>query len=118
MFMPKRLAEIVFDIMNYYDELYMSRPFFEFSYCFAFEKEKYEQWENVNKVIIDMIQSGELEKICKKYGLSQSFKVSKNIQRTLLFYVIIFLLIALLVNAFILVSAIKSGKLRKVLKNE
>ena len=118
MFMPQRLAEIVFDIMNYGDDLYMSRPFFEFSYCFVFEKNQIEQWEIVNNVIIDMIQSGELETICNKYGLTQSFTTSENIQYSLLFYVIIFLLIALGINILILLLTVKNGTLRKILKNE
>ena len=114
MFMPERLAEIVFDIMNYRDELYMSRPFFEFSYSFVFEKDKISQWENVNNVIIDMIESGELDSICKKYGLTQSYSVSKNIQRSLLLYVIIFLLIALCINVLILALTMRKGNVQKI----
>ncbi len=102
MFLPKKLAEVVFDMMMFKDELYMSRPIFEISYRFVFDSDRTEECEATNIKVVEMIENGTLQAICQNVGLLQSLRPPKNIQRRLLFCVIIFLVVALIANVVIL----------------
>ncbi len=109
-FMPQKLATVIIDLMDFRDELYVSRPIFEISYRFAFKAEHKKEWEELNSILVEMIHNGELSKLCKKYNLQLSLSAPKNIQRELMFYVIIFLIIVLLLETFILMASLKKKR--------
>ncbi len=109
-FLPQRLAELIFDMMGFHDELYISRPLFEISYRLAFSEERASEYEIMNSKILEMIEKGELQKLCKKYGLHQSLKSPAGVQKRLLFYVIVFLFAFLVFNFIIFVKVIKKYK--------
>lgn len=109
MFLPERLAKVVFDIMDFSDKLYMTRPLLEISYRFVFDKDKQLECEITNSEIIEMIENGEFQEVCKKYGLSQSLNDPKRVQQKLLRYVIMFLVIALFINLCVLIRVYWGG---------
>lgn len=109
-FLPQRLAELIFDMMGFHDELYISRPLFEISYRLAFSEERASEYEIMNSKIFEMIEKGELQKLCKKYGLHQSLKSPAGVQKRLLFYVIVFLFAFLVFNFIIFVKVIRKYK--------
>lgn len=110
-FMPERLARVIIDFMDFRDQLYVSRPFFEISYRFAFTSDHQDSWVKLNAALVDMINSGELEEICHQNGVSQSLVPKKNIQRELMSYVILFLIATMIVNiAIVIISLRKMNK--------
>ena len=109
-FMPQKLAQVIIDLMDFRDELYVSRPLFEISYRFAFKTEHKKEWEELNNALVDMINNGELSKICKKYNLPLSVAAPKNIQRELMLYVIVFLIVVLVIESFLLHASLKKKR--------
>lgn len=109
-FLPQRLAELIFDMMGFHDELYISRPLFEISYRLVFSEEREAEYETMNLKILEMIENGELQKLCKRYGANQSLKSPAGVQKRLLFYVIVFLFAFLVFNFIIFVKVIRKYK--------
>lgn len=109
-FLPQRLAELIFDMMGFHDDLYISRPLFEISYRLVFSEEREAEYETMNLKILEMIENGELQKLCKRYGANQSLKSPAGVQKRLLFYVIVFLFAFLVFNFIIFVKVIRKYK--------